>query len=84
MNYTDWDDYVNGFGNKAEEFWIGLDKIHSLTEKDKKNQLKVEMVSSSGVTYVNFYEKFHVGDPDSNYRMTVGRKVFGNATESLR
>ena len=29
--YRDWNDYVQGFGDKAGEFWLGLESIHQLT-----------------------------------------------------
>ena len=29
----EWGDFKNGFGNLATEFWLGLEKIHMLTNQ---------------------------------------------------
>ena len=31
-----WNDYVNGFGNRAGEYWLGLENIYFLTKEDSE------------------------------------------------
>ena len=38
--YRGWKDYKNGFGNMADEFWLGLDKINRLT-RNKSRELRI-------------------------------------------
>ena len=37
--YRGWDDYVRGFGNLTGEFWLGLEKIHRLTQVSPNYEL---------------------------------------------
>ena len=36
-----WTEYKNGFGHLKGEYWLGLDKIHRLTQA-QRNQLRVD------------------------------------------
>ena len=40
--YLGWDDYKKGFGNLAANVWLGLDKIHRLTNSTR-NRIRVEL-----------------------------------------
>lgn len=42
--YLDWNNYKQGFGNLAEEFWLGLEHLYELTGtlSIKKNIIKVK------------------------------------------
>ena len=68
--YRGWDEYKNGFGDVNEEYWLGNEKIHQLTEIP--SQLRVEIkTQSSGNKYAK-YSNFTVTNEASNYTLFVG------------
>ena len=65
-----WKDYKQGFGNLSGEFWLGLDKVHRLTEQQSK--LRVELEDFNGQTAYAEYDLFGVADEGNKYRLTLG------------
>ena len=69
--YRDWADYKKGFGNLNGEFWLGLDKIHRLTNSDT-SKLRVDLEDWEGETRFAEYDTFAIGDEASKYRLSLG------------
>ena len=69
--YRGWKDYKRGFGNLNGEFWLGLDKIHRLTAKER-SKLRVDLEDFSGKTRFAEYSSFGVFDEGSKYRLSLG------------
>ena len=68
--YRNWTDYEDGFGNLTGEFWLGLSKIHRLTQKGPNN--RVDLGDFDGNTAYAQYSTFSVGDSTTEYTLTVG------------
>ncbi|CAG2196063.1 Tenascin-R,Ryncolin-2,Ficolin-3,Veficolin-1,Ryncolin-1,Fibrinogen C domain-containing protein 1-A,Fibrinogen C domain-containing protein 1,Fibrinogen C domain-containing protein 1-B,Fibroleukin,Ficolin-2,Tenascin,Ficolin-1,Fibrinogen-like protein A,Ryncolin-3,Angiopoietin-related protein 7,Angiopoietin-4,Ryncolin-4 [Mytilus edulis] len=77
--YRGWEAYKNGFGNLEAEFWLGNEKIHSLT-KQGKYELRVDISDFNGNKAYATYSTFSVGDASTNYKLTVAG-YSGNAGE---
>ena len=69
--YRNWTDYENGFGNLTGEFWLGLSKIHRLTQEGS-NTLRVDLGDFDGNTTYAQYSTFSVGNSTTEYTLTVG------------
>jgi len=69
--YRDWADYKKGFGNLNGEFWLGLDKIHRLTNSDTF-KLRVDLEDWEGETRFAEYDMFAIGDEASKYILSLG------------
>ena len=80
--YRGWDDYKAGFGQLADEFWLGNDKIHRLTAS-RPSSLRVEMEDWNGGKAYAKYGKFSIGDEQAQYRLEVG-SYSGTAGDSLK
>jgi len=39
--YREWNDYKNGFGNVSNEYFLGLDKLHAMTNNQQQELLVV-------------------------------------------
>ncbi|KAL9985727.1 hypothetical protein ACROYT_G008165 [Oculina patagonica] len=79
--YRDWTDYKSGFGNLNGEFWLGLDKIHRLTQSEN-GKLRVDLKDWEGDTRFAEYDSFAIGDEASKYSLSLG-SYSGSASDSL-
>ncbi|XP_011196327.2 ryncolin-1 [Zeugodacus cucurbitae] len=80
--YRNWNDYKTGFGNMETNFWIGLDKLHALTQV-QLNELQIELRDfNDTVKYAN-YETFAVGDGSEKYALNILGKYSGSAGDSF-
>ena len=71
--FRGWNDYKQGFGNVTGEFWLGLDKIHRLTEIKSNNKLRVDLVYGSDTKVFAEYSSFTVENETEKYKMSLGR-----------
>ena len=77
----EWNDYVNGFGRRDSEYWLGLNNIHLLT-RNGDCELKVDIVDWEGVKKFALYSTFIVSTKESGYTLTVGGHS-GTAGDSM-
>ena len=78
--YRNWADYQNGFGDLNGEFWLGLDKIHRLTETAQL--LRIDLQDFDGNRRYDKYTLFTIANGDMKYALTVGQHS-GDAGDSL-
>ena len=69
--YLNWASYKTGFGSLNGEFWLGLDKIHRLTNSGSY-KLRVDLEDMSGNTAYAEYNTFTVGSEETKYQLNVG------------
>ena len=69
--YRNWADYVKGFGDLNGEFWLGLNKIHRLTQA-ADTTLGVDLVDFEGEKRHANYSTFQVLDSSRKYQLNVG------------
>ncbi|NWW50121.1 TENA protein, partial [Pedionomus torquatus] len=67
--YRNWKNYVTGFGDLTDEFWIGLENLHKITSQGQY-ELRVDL-RDKGETAYAVYDRFSVGDAKSRYRLRV-------------
>ncbi|XP_059179597.1 angiopoietin-related protein 7-like [Physella acuta] len=80
-NFTrNWDDYKNGFGSLAGDYWLGNDWISYLTQNGY-NELRFDMKYKSK-SYYAVYSNVTVGNEADLYRIKFTYKT-GNATDSF-
>ncbi|XP_071836044.1 ficolin-1-like [Apostichopus japonicus] len=80
--YLYWDDYKIGFGNQSRNFWLGNEKIHSLTNQ-RQYELRIDFVDKDGDPYYAKYDFFRISDENDNFRLDVGNYSDGDAGDSL-
>ncbi|XP_041848111.1 angiopoietin-related protein 3-like [Melanotaenia boesemani] len=66
MNFNQpWERYENGFGDFQGEFWLGLQKIHSLTSQGNF-MLHIQLEDWNQNKFFTLY-RFYLDGPESNY-----------------
>ncbi|XP_063915259.1 fibrinogen C domain-containing protein 1-like [Zophobas morio] len=80
--YLGWQNYKNGFGNLAGEFWLGLEKIHQLSGF-QVNELLVELVDSGKTEVYAGYKHFSVSNEVEGYNLQSLAGFSGTAGDFL-
>ena len=78
----DWKLYRNGFGKFHGSFWLGLEKIHRITNSENY-ELYIGLESSFGRQAWARFRTFQVGDEASGYSMTKAEGYEGTAGDLL-
>uniref|UniRef100_A0A667IBE8 Tenascin n=1 Tax=Lynx canadensis TaxID=61383 RepID=A0A667IBE8_LYNCA len=78
--YRNWKAYAAGFGDRREEFWLGLDNLHKITAQGQY-ELRVDL-RDHGKTAYAVYDRFSVGDAKTRYKLKV-EGYSGTAGDSL-
>ena len=79
--YRNWADYVKGFGDLNREFWLGLNKIHRLTQATNTT-LRVDLADFEGEKRYAKYATFKVLNSSRKYELTIAG-YSGDAGDSL-
>nr|XP_055157413.1 tenascin isoform X6 [Nyctereutes procyonoides] len=78
--YRNWKAYAAGFGDRREEFWLGLDNLHKITAQGQY-ELRVDL-RDHGKTAYAVYDRFSVGDAKTRYKLKV-EGYSGTAGDSM-
>ncbi|KAJ8032857.1 Ficolin-1 [Holothuria leucospilota] len=71
--YRNWTSYKQGFGALTHEFWLGNDKIHTLTVQNTY-QLRIDVLNPHVGPVYHLYGSFSIGDETDKYRLSVGEE----------
>ncbi|XP_078721479.1 tenascin-R-like isoform X4 [Lampetra fluviatilis] len=78
--FRDWKSYARGFGDLRDEFWLGLDNLHRLTQQGRYD-LRVDLHDGPEEAFA-LYDRFAVADAVALYRLRIGA-YNGTAGDSL-
>lgn len=76
-----WEDYANGFGSPAGEFWIGNEQLHLLT-LNNCTRLRVLMQDIYDNVWLAEYNQFYISSRLDGYRLHIDG-YSGNASDAL-
>ncbi|XP_029928616.1 tenascin [Myripristis murdjan] len=79
--YRTWSEYRAGFGNLSEEFWLGNELLHNLTNVGPVS-LRVDMRAGNDTAYAH-YSNFTIDSEEKHYTITVSGYT-GTAGDSMR
>ena len=65
-----WTQYQQGFGSPTSLYWIGLDRLHQLTQGHC--QVRFDLQNTGGIWHYANYSIFSVGNSSTNYTLTIG------------
>ena len=65
-----WTRYQQGFGSPTALYWIGLDRLHQLTQENCP--ARFDLQDRNGTWRYAQYSSFSVGDSSTNYTLTIG------------
>lgn len=76
-----WEEYAQGFGTPAGEYWIGNEVLSHLTA-DNCSSLKIVMQDIYDNTWQAVYNQFSVAPRSDGYRLVITGYI-GNASDAL-
>uniref|UniRef100_A0A1L8EJ54 Putative ficolin-2-like protein n=1 Tax=Haematobia irritans TaxID=7368 RepID=A0A1L8EJ54_HAEIR len=82
--FRTWSQYKDGFGEIEGEYFIGLDKLHALTNFDGRQELIVLLERNDLLTYYAKYSSFSIGNDTERFILKRVGRYTGNAGDSLQ
>ncbi|XP_062590025.1 ficolin-1-A-like, partial [Saccostrea cucullata] len=79
--FRNWEDYKNGFGNKAGEYWLGNHNINEIVNQGYY-ELRIDMSDFNDEKRYALYRRFSIGDEAHGYNLHV-EDYEGTAGDSL-
>ncbi|XP_067217976.1 tenascin-N [Chanodichthys erythropterus] len=76
-----WRDYIKGFGELKDEFWLGLEKIYELTNTPTQYEVRFDLGLGSERTYA-VYDNFKIAPSKQKFKLTIGNYK-GNAGDAM-
>jgi ficolin len=70
--FVTWSSYKRGFGDLTRDFWLGNEKIHTLTNQDEY-RLHIDMEDFNEQTRFVDYEWVFVTNEQTKYTLNLGR-----------
>ncbi|KAH8260315.1 hypothetical protein KR026_009296, partial [Drosophila bipectinata] len=78
-----WKEYRDGFGNLTGEFFIGLEKLHQITQSGQY-ELLISLGKVDGSRDFVKYDYFKIGSEKNSYPLeSIGRPTAGGAGDYL-
>nr|CAB3245540.1 ficolin-2-like [Phallusia mammillata] len=65
-----WEDYKTGFGSQSGEFWLGLEKIHVMTQS-KSCRVRFDLTNPGKEVKFAEYRIFEIGSEIENYKLNI-------------
>ncbi|XP_013103041.2 angiopoietin-related protein 1 isoform X1 [Stomoxys calcitrans] len=78
-----WTDYKHGFGNPDGEFFIGLEKLHTMTTYDGPQELLITLGDWENERRYAKYDLFEIGSEAEQYAMKELGEYSGDAGDAL-
>ncbi|XP_067938927.1 ficolin-1-like isoform X2 [Watersipora subatra] len=78
--YQHWWHYKQGFGTITEEYWLGLDKIHKLTQSNRK--LNILLKAADATTKSGTWSRFLIDSDEDNYRLNISNDGYEGSLDS--
>jgi len=72
--YRNWQEYKLGFGELDGNFWLGLERIHRITQIEN-HELLITMTDHDDATFVAKYNLFKVGSSATDYQLDLGSYI---------
>ncbi|KAL3217477.1 hypothetical protein MRX96_050982 [Rhipicephalus microplus] len=69
--YRNWTEYANGFGNPADEYWIGNKALHALTSGDEEMVLRIVLSNSTEDSTYFDYKTFTVASEEQLFQLRI-------------
>ncbi|KAL7047656.1 hypothetical protein ACKWTF_003077 [Chironomus riparius] len=80
--FRNWQEYKQGFGNIAGEYWMGLDKIYELTSS-KLHELMIVVEDFNGIKKTAKYSAFGISSEAMGYALNLLGSYSGDAGDCL-
>ncbi|KRF79346.1 angiopoietin-related protein 7 [Drosophila virilis] len=80
--FRNWSEYAQGFGSSDGEYWIGLRKLHKMTNS-QRHELYVKLVDQNDEVRYARYDNFVIGSEKDKFRLVSTGEYSGDAGDSL-